>query len=147
MDSLQLTFFGVWVKFFVTVSNYNVTIWESTKPWLYSKLVLFKMQWKMLRVLPQFNFLSLYLSLKNLLWGTTWAFEERGFKNMTSQSWKRNFYQVDLDVSTLTYKSLYPYSHIPKVTLVNEVYRNKIAYFNYLWEFSTDKSKSYKILI
>ena len=79
-----------------------VTIWESTKTQLCSKLPLFKTSWKMLRVLSHFSPLGSYLPyLKAFQWDTVWPYTSWCIKNTTGQSWNFYFYQVNLGVLTL----------------------------------------------
>ena len=79
------------------------TIWESKRPVLCSKLPFFKTSWQILEMPLE---LSLPFSslpyLRALKWGTIWPYTSRGIKNTSSQSWKFNFYLVNLDFSTLT---------------------------------------------
>ena len=79
------------------------TIWESTRPVLFSKMPFFKTSWQILEMPLE---LSLPFSslpyLRALKWGTIWPYTSRGIKNTSSQSWKFNFYLVNLDFSDLT---------------------------------------------
>ena len=79
------------------------TIWESTRPVLCSKLPFFKTSWQILEMplelSPPFSSLPYLRALK---WGTIWPYTSRGIKNTSSQSWKFNFYLVNLDFSDLT---------------------------------------------
>ena len=75
--------------------------WESTKPRLCSKLSLFKMPWQMLELLQHLNSLDPYLPYQRAFqWGTIWPYNSRGTKKI-DQSWRFNFYLVNLDFSTL----------------------------------------------
>ena len=90
-------------SFFDRVHVTVPTIWESTRPVLCSKLPFFKTSWQILDMPLE---LSLPFSslpyLRALKWGTIWPYTSRGIKNTSSQSWKFNFYLVNLDFSTLT---------------------------------------------
>ena len=85
------------------ICTIGITDWESTKPHLCSKLPLFKRSRQMLDVKPQLSHLDSSLPyLRPFQWGTVWPYTSSGIKNTTGQSWKFNFYYVNLDFSTLT---------------------------------------------
>ena len=62
-----------------------VCIRESRKPRLCSKLPLFRTYWQMIRTL------SLLGPLRAFQWVTVCPCNSRGIKNMTGQSWKRQY--------------------------------------------------------
>ena len=66
----------------------------------HSKLALLKTSWQMLGELPHLNSPSSYLPyLRAFL--SAWPCTSKGSKNMTSKSWKFNFYSVNSDVPFL----------------------------------------------
>ena len=89
------TFWGVWWSL-VHLSNFLSTVvtdWESIKPHLWSKLSLFETSLQMLELQLQLSLLYSSLPyLRPFQWGTVSPYISRGIKNMTSQSWKFNYY-------------------------------------------------------
>ena len=69
------------------------TIWELTKPCLCSKYALLKKACQTIKVLPQLSPLVWPLPhMGSFQWGTIWPYTSSDIKNISSQSWKINFY-------------------------------------------------------